>query len=70
MDAVHVRTPGLMCDECTTSVENAVSGLPGVVGVTASLAGGTTSVMFDDRHIAKDRIVAAIRAAGFDVETG
>jgi copper chaperone CopZ len=69
MNAVHAKTPGLMCRECTSKVEKAVGGLPGVVSVTAALSGGTTSVMFNENLVAKETIVAAIRAAGFDVET-
>jgi len=69
MDAVHAKTPGLMCHECTSKVEKAVGGLPGVVSVTAALSGGKTSVMFNEHLVAKETIVAAIRAAGFDVDT-
>ncbi len=69
MDAVHAKTPGLMCHECTSKVEAAVGGLPGVVSVTAALSGGTTSVMFDEKLVARETIISAIQAAGFDVET-
>jgi copper chaperone CopZ len=69
MDAVHAKTPGLMCHECTSKVEKAVGGLPGVVSVTAALSGGTTSVMFNETLVARDAIIGAIRTAGFDVET-
>ncbi|TDB37864.1 MAG: copper chaperone [Actinobacteria bacterium] len=68
MDAVHAKTPGLMCHECTSKVESAVRGLPGVVSVTAGLSRGATSVLFDEKLVAKETIVAAITAAGFDVE--
>lgn len=69
MDAVHAETPGLMCHECTRKVEKAVGGLPGVVSVTAALRGGTTSVMFNESLVAREAIIGAIRAAGFEVET-
>ncbi len=69
MDAVHAKTPSLMCHECTSKAEKAVGGLPGVVSVTAALSGGTTSVMFNENLVARETIVAAIRTAGFDVET-
>jgi copper chaperone CopZ len=50
-------------------MEKAVGGLPGVVSVTAVLSGGTTSVMFNENLVAEETVVAAIRAARFDVET-
>lgn len=68
MQAIHVKTPGLMCDECTGKVKLALGGLPGVISVTAPHTGGTTSVMFDETATAREPILEAIHAAGFDVE--
>lgn len=68
MDAVHVSTPGLMCDHCTGTVERAVRDIEGVVGVTARHEDGRTSVMFDERVTDKRAIIDAIRRAGFEVQ--
>jgi len=68
MNAVHVRTTGLMCQECTSMVEQSVSGLEGVIGVTSMHASDLTSVMFDETKVRRDDIVRAIRAAGFGAE--
>lgn len=68
MNAVHVRTTGLMCQECTSLVERSVSDLEGVIGVTSMRANDLTSVMFDETRVRREDIVRAIRAAGFDAE--
>lgn len=68
MNAVHVRTTGLMCQECTRLVEQSVSGLDGVIGVTSVRANGLTSVMFDETRARREDIVRAIQAAGFGAE--
>ncbi len=68
MQAVNVKTPAVMCRECTSSIEVAVASIPGVIGVTVSVAGGNTSVMFDEARTSSETVVAAIRSAGFDVE--
>lgn len=67
MQAVNVKTPGIMCSECTAAIKDAVSRISGVVGVTASLEGGKTSVLFDDATTDREAIVAAITQAGFAV---
>jgi len=68
MNAVHVRTTGLMCQECTSLVEQSVSGLDGVIGVTSIKVKNLTSVMFDETRVGREDIVRAIRAAGFGAE--
>lgn len=68
MKAVHIRTLGLSCHECTSQVEKAVSELNGVVGVTSTHDLGVTSVMFDELRVHPEAIIDAIQAAGFDVE--
>ncbi|MHB9002537.1 MAG: heavy-metal-associated domain-containing protein [Coriobacteriia bacterium] len=70
MRAIHVRTPGLMCEECTGKIQAAVGDLPGVISVTAPHESGTTSVMFDEAAASSDAILHAIHAAGFEVEAG
>lgn len=69
MQAVNVKTPAVMCHECTSTIETAVALVPGVIGVTSSVEVGTTSVMFDETKTGREVIVAAIRDVGFEVET-
>lgn len=47
---------GMTCDHCVRAVSEAVSAMPGVHGVTVSLANGTV-------HVEGDPAPAAVRAA-------
>ncbi len=69
MKAIHLKTPGLMCNSCTTIIEKALSGVAGVIGVTANFERGTTSVMYDETQAEPDVILSAVTAAGFEVES-
>lgn len=69
MNAVHIRTFGLKCGECTSLVEKSVSSLDGVIGVTSAQATDITSVMFDETRVHGEAIIASIRDAGFEAES-
>lgn len=68
MKAIHVSTPGLMCSACTSLVERALSGLDGVVSVTATLSDFETSVLFDEKRIDERAVLSKIVEAGFEAE--
>lgn len=68
MNAIHVRTFGLKCGECTGLVEKSVSSLDGVIGVMSVQAADITSVMFDESRVNGEAIIASIRDAGFEAE--
>lgn len=68
MKAIHLKTPALMCNSCTTIVERALSGVVGVIGVTANFERGTTSVMYDETRAEPEVILSAVTAVGFEVE--
>lgn len=68
MRAINVKTPAIMCDQCVTKIKKAVFGIPGVLGVSALVSDGTTSVIYDESRTEHDTIVAAINSAGFEVE--
>lgn len=68
MNAVHVRTPGVMCNACTTTIEKAVIRIPGVLSVSSILSEGVTSVLFDDMTVSRSTIVEVIEGVGFEVE--
>lgn len=67
MNAVHIKTPGLRCPDCVTLVEQTVSHLDGVRGVTSVQSLGLTSVLFDETRIDREMIASSIRAIGFEV---
>jgi copper chaperone CopZ len=68
LHAVHVRTSGLRCGECTALVEQTLGHLDGVVGVTAVRSLGLTSILYDEDRVDKETIAGAIRRAGFGAE--
>lgn len=68
MRAVHIKTPEIMCNECVAKIEKSLWFLPGVISVTASESGLSTSVMYDELVTEYPVIVSAINAAGFEVE--
>jgi hypothetical protein len=65
MEAIHIRTEGLVTDESTSLVEGTVSRLDGVSRVVAVKSLKLTSVMYDERKTSRRVILKAIRAAGF-----
>ncbi len=68
MKAIHLKTPGLMCNSCTAIIERALSGVDGVISVTADFANGTTSILFDEGQAKPEVILSAVTASGFEVE--
>lgn len=69
MNAVHIKTHGLRCHDCTTLVEQTLSHLDGVKGVTSVQSLGLTSVLFDETRTDREAIAHSIQAIGFDVES-
>lgn len=66
--ALHVRTRGMYCEQCTARVECAVSRIPGVRDVTAVRAMSLTSVLYDRSLVDTETIARAIRAVGFTTD--
>jgi copper chaperone CopZ len=68
MHAVHIKTHGLRCQDCTALVEQSLSHIRGIKGVVSVQSMGLTSVLFDEKVIDSDRIAESIRSMGFEVE--
>ena len=56
---------GMNCPHCQATVTKSISGVNGVEQVEVNLSSGTATV--EGSHNPED-VVAAVRAAGFDVE--
>lgn len=69
LHAVHVRTSGIRCQDCTALIERTLAHLDGVVDVTAVQSMGLTSILFDDALVDRETIADAIRHAGFGAKT-
>jgi len=70
-DQRRLRVPvtGMTCASCVGRVEQAIAGVPGVSEGTVNLATASASVVFDGARTGSADIVAAIRGAGYGVET-
>ncbi|MQL94187.1 hypothetical protein Taro_026841 [Colocasia esculenta] len=66
--SVQVRVTGMTCSACSTSVEVALTALPGVAGASVSLLQNTARVVFDPSLVQDDDIKNAIEDAGFEAE--
>ncbi|MCS6849341.1 MAG: heavy metal translocating P-type ATPase [Anaerolineae bacterium] len=67
----HVELPivGMTCANCANTIERVVKKLPGVVAVNVNLAGERAFVDYLPGATSIAEIIAAIRAAGYDVPT-
>ena len=70
-DRTHLRVPvtGMTCASCVGRVEKAIAGVSGVSETPVNLATASASVVFDGARTGGAEIVAAIRGAGYGVET-
>ena len=60
---------GMTCAACVARVERAIAGVPGVAGVSVNLATKSARVTFDPDSATTAAVVAAVRGAGYGVET-
>lgn len=60
---------GMTCTGCETTVENAASGVEGVLKAEASYDTGRATIKYDKSKTGRKEIVAAINKTGFTVST-
>src|SRR4030042_6102111 len=58
---------GLHCASCSSRVEKALSGVPGILSARVNLASGTASLEIDKGLAQLPDIVRAVKDAGYDV---
>ena len=66
---VTLRVDGMSCASCVGRVEEALSGVEGVVAATVNLATETAAAEFDPARTGAAALVAAVEAAGYEVPT-
>ncbi|MDR2698220.1 MAG: cadmium-translocating P-type ATPase [Candidatus Methanoplasma sp.] len=64
---INLRTDGMTCAACSSSIEKAVGKLDGVKEVNANFSNNVVSVLYDGSKVGEEQIVAAIKKAGYDV---
>jgi copper chaperone len=62
-----LQVPEVHCDHCKTSLEGAVSDLPGVATVEVSVPDATLEVVFDEGAVTLDTIKHTIEEQGYAV---
>lgn len=65
VETVVIPIKGMVCHDCSTSVNRALSSVPGVVADQVSLAHGQATVRFDARKVDSKKLVATIDQLGY-----
>ncbi|KAI5071466.1 hypothetical protein GOP47_0013717 [Adiantum capillus-veneris] len=65
---LEIRVEGMTCAACSTSVEKALSRLPGVTSASVALLQNKAIVEYDPSTVKEKDITEAIEDAGFDAE--
>lgn len=68
MQTIELKTGGMHCGSCSMLIQLSVEDLPGVEEVRADYGTARTSVRFDPALVSAERIMDAIREAGYSVE--
>ncbi|MCL1984357.1 MAG: cadmium-translocating P-type ATPase [Methanomassiliicoccaceae archaeon] len=64
---MNLRTDGMTCAACSSAIEKALERLDGIEEANANYSNNVVSVLYDPSKITKERIVGAIKKAGYDV---
>lgn len=69
MQTELLNVTGMTCGGCTSNVTNALKAVAGVGDVSVSLSAGEATVQYDEKRTSPDQLKAAVKGAGFGVET-
>lgn len=61
--------PDISCDHCKSSIESAVSELPGIGKVAVDISERTVGLTFDEAQISLETIIEAMAEVGYEVPT-
>ncbi|MGF1616934.1 MAG: cation transporter [Acidimicrobiia bacterium] len=67
MTQVSLQVPEVHCDHCKTSIEGAVSQLPGVETVEVAISDASVAVEYDEDTIDLAQIKSTIEEQGYAV---
>lgn len=67
MSQISLQVPEVHCDHCKSSIEGAVSQLPGVNSVEVAIADATISIDYDESKGNLDNIKETIEEQGYAV---
>lgn len=66
MQTTELNIQGMTCGSCVRHVEAALRGVEGVTRADVDLRGARALVQHDPRRAGPQRLVAAVRDAGYD----
>ncbi len=69
MQTEYLKVTGMTCGGCTSNVTHALKAIRGVSDVNVSLAAGEATVQYDERLTSPDQLQAAVKGAGYGVDT-
>ena len=61
--------PDISCDHCKTSIEAAVTDLPGVKKAAVDIAARTVELSFDEAEVSLGSIIEVMAEVGYEVPT-
>lgn len=67
IERITLTAPDISCAHCVATVEEAVSGLPGVASVEANESTKQVEIAFDPSRVSLDQIQARLDDAGYPV---
>ncbi|HET9886330.1 MAG TPA: HAD-IC family P-type ATPase, partial [bacterium] len=67
-EIVRLNVRGMSCASCVAAVENALEKTPGVKEASVDLIGQRADVRVESGRAAPERLVAAVRSAGYEAE--
>ncbi len=67
MTQVSLQVPEVHCDHCKTSIEGAVSQLPGIETVDVAISDASVTVEYNEDTIDLDQIKSTIEEQGYAV---
>ena len=67
MSESRLTVPEMSCDACRTTIEGALTALPGVASVSVDLESKFVSVQHDANESSIDRLAEAVTEQGYEV---
>lgn len=65
---IELKISGMTCGGCVATVERALKGVDGVEDVMVDLDKGAASVEIGSSEIGSDRLILAVKLAGYDAQ--
>ena len=65
-----ISVPEIHCGHCKSSIEGALSPLPGVQRATVDIEARNVTVEYDEGSVSRDQLVSAIEEQGYEVPQG